>query len=281
MTQSKTMDVGIQRLRSVLKRCFSLFVVWSFLCFSFSGFWAQVRFRSLIIHHTADRTGNLQTIRFAHLKRGWWEAAYHLILSPDGSGGYRLEPTWRYRLMTWSAATPVAKHNVEGLHIAVVGNFEEDIPDPEVLESLAGVLEAVRYRHGLKVEDYLLHRECSATLCPGQFINRAGLAELHALAPRKEAYRRATLQFFFLPSLVWLFGSLILINRFLRLRKRVRQHSNPRTLNSPVPSPKEKPPFHEPSDPLPDRSFVAGSKGNPPYLGVSRCEPNPIPTYPK
>ena len=46
----------------------------------------RYRYRSIVIHHTASPADNYHSIRELHRKRGWGDAAYHLILS-NGSNG--------------------------------------------------------------------------------------------------------------------------------------------------------------------------------------------------
>ena len=115
---------------------------------------------SIVIHHTASTVDNYESIRKAHLRRGWSDAAYHLILS-NGSTEVplgHLESTWRHRLSLFSVATRSKTCNVAGLHLAVVGNFETGEVPVELRPALAHAVTSLQRRYGIPDDRIFLHR---------------------------------------------------------------------------------------------------------------------------
>ncbi|CAM2009915.1 peptidoglycan recognition protein family protein [Acanthopleuribacter pedis] len=160
----------------------------------------RIRYQYLVVHHTASDTGNLHSVRRGHWARGWFDAGYHLILS-NGSTAVPagdLEPSLRYWLGTHSVATRSKRHNVLGLHLAVVGNYEQQPPSPATRAHLAHALKLLSERYGVPSAKILLHRDCSATACPGRNIQRADLVrwvdqESGKVTPAVAARQRAVL----------------------------------------------------------------------------------------
>lgn len=137
----------------------------------------SVRYSSLVIHHTASEVGDYKTIQRAHLKK-FGGMAYHLVLS-NGSASAptgHLESGWRYFFFWYSRATRSMSCNTRALHLCIVGNYE-DGPFPEGLKPpLAGAIRAIQDRYHIPTENIQLHRDCSATACPGKHI-RADLVQ--------------------------------------------------------------------------------------------------------
>ncbi|MEM9555337.1 MAG: peptidoglycan recognition family protein [Acidobacteriota bacterium] len=134
-------------------------------------------YQAVVVHHTASSVGDAASIRRAHWQRGWAEVAYHAVLANGSTAVPRghLEPTWRYRLGLWSVATRSPRFNVGALHLVVVGNYE-DAPMPEDLQRALGhALREIIARHRIADDAILLHRDCSATACPGRFVDRGRL----------------------------------------------------------------------------------------------------------
>jgi hypothetical protein len=133
----------------------------------------QFRFRYVVIHHTASQVDNYQSIREFHgRKHGWWDAGYHLILSngsTDIPEGY-LEATSRYRNMVYSLSTKSRKHNLFGVHICVVGDYDKQEPSPMVRTSLASAITYLQDRYHIPESNILFHRDCNSTACPGRNI---------------------------------------------------------------------------------------------------------------
>ncbi len=136
-------------------------------------------YQQIVIHHSAGQHGDFRTIRRSHLARGWFEIGYHFVLSNGSTeveAGH-LEPTWRYRLGIWSVATRSWRHNHSALHLCVVGNFEERVVPTSLQLSLGHAVRALQQAHHIADQQILLHRDCSPTACPGQFITAARVVD--------------------------------------------------------------------------------------------------------
>jgi hypothetical protein len=131
----------------------------------------RLRFKHIVIHHTASSEENYQSIKDYHAKRhGWQDAAYHLILS-NGSTRVplgHLEATGRYRSLSYSLATRSRYYNLTGLHLCVVGNYSETSMPAELRGPLAHALAVLQQRFHISDGQILFHRDCNDTQCPGQ-----------------------------------------------------------------------------------------------------------------
>lgn len=129
----------------------------------------RFRFSSIVIHHSASEVDNYQSIKAFHQKRGWRDAAYHLILSNGSTQvplGY-LEATSRYRFLAYSLATQSPYHNLTGVHLCVVGNFSEHEMPARLRPALAHAVAALQQRYHIPDSKILFHRDCSDSECPG------------------------------------------------------------------------------------------------------------------
>lgn len=130
-----------------------------------------LRYRSLVIHHTAGPTGDLASIRKLHDKYGL-DAAYHLILS-NGSGGAprgHLESTRWYALTLSSPATSNRRCNLSSVQLCIVGNYESAPLPADLQVALGHAVAKLQRTYGIPDERVRLHRDCNATKCPGRHV---------------------------------------------------------------------------------------------------------------
>ncbi|SKA77677.1 N-acetylmuramoyl-L-alanine amidase [Paucidesulfovibrio gracilis DSM 16080] len=132
------------------------------------------RFDSVVVHHSATREGDYALIRHLHKQRGWNDAAYQLVMSngtrslPPGA----LEASGRYRHLLPGPATSNQPANLGGLHLCIIGNYQND-PLPEHMQiALGHVLRELCQKFHISQERVLFHRDVNATLCPGQYIQK-------------------------------------------------------------------------------------------------------------
>ncbi len=147
-------------------------------CAAFLSEIPRHRYTYIVVHHSASRNDNHASIRAFHAREhGWREAAYHLILS-NGSAQVplgHLEATDRYGQMGYSPATKNALYNLRGLHLCVIGNYEEK-PVPANLQGpLANALGSLMEAYDIPFENVVLHKEASSTACPGKHLTRSDL----------------------------------------------------------------------------------------------------------
>lgn len=138
----------------------------------------EFRFKYIVIHHTAGNTGNYRTIRaYQQKERGWRDAAYHMILS-NGSTKVPLgtvEVTGRYQTLSYAVATKSYLCNYNGIHIAIVGNYDKKKLPRNLQKSLVHLIQLLQAEFNIPKEGIVLHQTCSSTLCPGRFINQSGI----------------------------------------------------------------------------------------------------------
>jgi hypothetical protein len=134
-----------------------------------------LRYRSIVVHHSAGPTGDRQEIfDAAHRRRFLLDTAYHFVLSNGSTvvpAGH-LESTRWYRWSLPSPATGSLRHNLTGIHLCIVGNYETAEMTGALKPALGNAIVALQRRYGIPDERVLLHRDCSATLCPGRNITR-------------------------------------------------------------------------------------------------------------
>ncbi len=143
--------------------------------------WApRYRFDSIIIHHTASMVDNYDSIRRYHTrKRHMKDAAYHLILS-NGSAGVslgELEATGRYGNLSYSAATRSVKHNLTGLHLCVVGNYEENEVPKDLGMAIGNAVKELQKKFAISDDKVMFHRDVGQTKCPGRYFTKSKLSQ--------------------------------------------------------------------------------------------------------
>jgi len=117
----------------------------------------------------------LAGIRADHVARkdpstgaGWVDIGYHYIVDPAGR-------VWQGRPISIEGAH-VAKSNDHNLGIMVMGNFDEQQPTREALESLASFVAAQMRQYRVGVSRVYTHQELKPTACPGRNLQRTMLA---------------------------------------------------------------------------------------------------------
>jgi hypothetical protein len=81
-----------------------------------------------------------------------------------------LEATNRYRLSSYSMASRNPKYNLRGIHLCVIGNYEDHPPSESIKCSLVSAISLLQKKYRIPDEHILLHRDIGQTLCPGKHI---------------------------------------------------------------------------------------------------------------
>ena len=134
-------------------------------------FVSNFRYSDIVIHHTASSQGDFNTVNRGHLRK-YGGMAYHLLLS-NGTGEAplgHLQSGWRYRSMIFSLATRNKSCNLRAIHLVVVGNYEDEALPVNMKVALTSAIRAIQVRYRIPEDRIRLHRECSATVCPGKYI---------------------------------------------------------------------------------------------------------------
>ena len=99
---------------------------------------AEVKWRYIVIHHSATERGCAATFDKMHrVVRGWDELGYHFVIT-NGKGGadgvVEVGPRWRKQ--KWGAhcgGTPDNEYNEYGIGICLVGKFDARLPSQKQL----------------------------------------------------------------------------------------------------------------------------------------------------
>ncbi len=147
-------------------------------------YWREMRWRYIVIHHTASDIGNMDYYRRLHMEEhGWPDIAYHFLIN-NGSynssvGQVEESSLWRRRSLHYS--TKVSYINYLGIAIVLVGNFEEHDVPPLQREALINLVTRLAREYDIPPERIVGHREIWATACPGK--------HLHMIEVRRDVRR--------------------------------------------------------------------------------------------
>jgi len=146
---------------------------------------------SVVIHHTqtpnepaAMERARLRNIRDYHMgDRAWGEVAYHYFV---GAAGEIYEGRgWQFE------GDSGTQYDLDGrLLICLLGDFSENLPSAETLESLVTLVAEKIHEHKLTPDKVLTHRMAAATDCPGAamqkwFEDKGRIAIAHAFETKE------------------------------------------------------------------------------------------------
>ena len=131
------------------------------------------RWKYIVIHHTATDVGKAYLINRAHLDRGFWNGlGYHFLIDNGtlGKGDGQIEVAPRWIKQQSGAHCNTAGMNEKGIGIALVGNFNEELPTANQLQSLTYLLKTLTQYYHIPATNIIGHRDApgSATDCPGK-----------------------------------------------------------------------------------------------------------------
>lgn len=147
------------------------------LAFSAIGaryYWRELRFRYIVVHHTASNYGNLEYYRRLHVEeRGWSDIAYHFVINNGtdntSMGEIQESELWRERQPNHS--TRVWFVNYFAIAVVMVGDFERRPPPARQQDALVGLLARLARDHNIAPERIIGHREVQNTACPGRYLD--------------------------------------------------------------------------------------------------------------
>ena len=131
------------------------------------------QWRYIIVHHTATDIGSARRIDKAHEDRGFWNGlGYHFLIDNGtlGKGDGQIEASPRWIRQQVGAHCKAGGMNDCGIGVSLVGNFNEETPTANQMQSLVYLLKTLcRYYH-IPYGNVMGHREVegAATDCPGK-----------------------------------------------------------------------------------------------------------------
>ncbi len=124
----------------------------------------------ITIHHQGGRPSisrvknsvisEIDAIYGGHCRKHYGDIAYHFIIDYAGC-------VWEGRSLAYEGAH-VSHQNKNNLGVLVLGNFEEQTPSTESLESIDKLVGVLRGRFGVKRHRVYGHRDIGSSLCPGK-----------------------------------------------------------------------------------------------------------------
>lgn len=121
--------------------------------------------KKLIIHHTHNPNLDLQSTHKLHIERfGWAGIGYNYIIEKDG----RI-----YEGRGLKVGAHAKGNNKDSIGIALVGNFDEDIPGDIQMKPLIELCIDFMYEYDIEVNKVIGHRELDGVTksCPGNLFD--------------------------------------------------------------------------------------------------------------
>jgi N-acetylmuramoyl-L-alanine amidase len=131
------------------------------------------QWKYIIVHHTATDIGKALQVDRAHHDRGFWNGiGYHFIIDNGtlGKGDGQIEVSPRWIKQQVGAHCKAGGMNDKGIGIALVGNFNEDQPTPNQIQSLTYLIKTLSQYYSIGISNVVGHRdvEGASTDCPGK-----------------------------------------------------------------------------------------------------------------
>lgn len=132
--------------------------------------------RYVVIHHSATAAGSVESIHDDHRRRtdrngnNWLGIGYHFVIGngagmPDG----QIQATFRWRQQIHGAHSGSTSHNLHGIGICLIGNFQQSPPGSEQQDALVRLVAALSDLCELPPESVIGHNAVRPTDCPGRF----------------------------------------------------------------------------------------------------------------
>ncbi len=126
----------------------------------------------ITIHHQGGRpsvsrvqnavVSEIDAIYGGHRRLRYGDIAYHFIVDYSGR-------VWEGRSLAYQGAH-VIKENDRNLGVLLLGNFEEQSPSQESLDSILSLVQRLRVRFGVKKHRVYGHRDLGSSVCPGKHL---------------------------------------------------------------------------------------------------------------
>ncbi|MHC4971148.1 MAG: peptidoglycan recognition protein family protein [Planctomycetota bacterium] len=131
------------------------------------------KWRYIVIHHMASARGSAVVIDREHKKRGWDGLGYHFVIgngSLTGDGTVEVGYRWTQQEKGAHARARPGddnRWNRHGIGICLIGDFTKTAPSRKQLDTLVGLVRALRAEYGVPVDNIVPHRFVRPTECPG------------------------------------------------------------------------------------------------------------------
>jgi N-acetyl-anhydromuramyl-L-alanine amidase AmpD len=116
----------------------------------------------IVIHHSATSAGSARSFDRYHEQQGYGGLAYHFVIgNGKGSRDGQVEEGFRWkRAMSGTHSTVNAwYHNIFGIGICLVGDFQKARPTAKQLEALDRLVATLAARYEIPPENIIAHKE--------------------------------------------------------------------------------------------------------------------------
>lgn len=142
----------------------------------------STKWKYIVIHHTATDIGNAILINRTHHDRGFWYGlGYHFLIDNGtlGKGDGQIEQSPRWVKQMQGAHCKAGGMNSKSIGIALVGNFNEELPTQKQLDSLAYLIKLLCQYYHIPASHIVGHRDVdgACTDCPGNRFPWSGLRQ--------------------------------------------------------------------------------------------------------
>lgn len=137
------------------------------------------RWRYIIIHHSATRTGNAAIFDSHHRRlRMTYGLAYHFVIgNGTGSGDGEIEVGGRWKRQLHGGHVRSRQMNEIAIGICLVGDFNKTYPTRRQMENLVPLVQYLMDRYSVPKKRVVGHRDVQSTDCPGKHFSLTGLRD--------------------------------------------------------------------------------------------------------
>ncbi len=136
------------------------------------------RWKAIIIHHSAQSTGNMAMIDKYHREVNGWDGVGYDFVIGNGSGSRdgQVEVTFRWKKQVAGAhcgGTPNNRANEYGIGICLIGDFTKTKPTYRQQVALKKLVRFLQKRYGISTRSIYAHADTPGytrkSICPGRY----------------------------------------------------------------------------------------------------------------
>ncbi len=114
----------------------------------------------IVIHHSATNSGSAASFHSYHTKKGYGGLAYHFIIGNGrgaGNGEIQAGFRWKEQIAGTHVTVDAWYHNVFGIGICLVGNFQKYRPTKNQLKSLIRLIKKLCKKYNIPKKNIMGH----------------------------------------------------------------------------------------------------------------------------
>ncbi len=134
----------------------------------------------IIIHHSATDAGSVKAFHKFHTQQGYGGIAYHFVIgNGNGMKDGEVQETfrWKQQISGTHVSVNAWDHNIFGIGICLVGNFESSPPTKSQMTALRKLISRLKRTYSIKTKNIIGHKYVKyddasgrkeQTACPGK-----------------------------------------------------------------------------------------------------------------